>query len=163
MNTIYAAARLGLPLRLVKTVFELRAASAAGFAPALSHCASCGEELSALLLRKNEGDAFCLGCGVFGRRPGAGGGFGRETNLSGDRPFAEMPSGTVLFYVPPGALKALTHIISADLKKLFRFSASKSDMTALSELSESYLSAQLGCCPKTLSFYHKIAKNGAYI
>jgi DNA repair protein RecO (recombination protein O) len=142
MNAVYAVARLALPLALVKAVFEIRAAVLAGFAPATGFCALCGKEPSAALLEKRGGVVYCLACGL-------------------KEEAEKLPAGSALFYLPPGALKAFNHVMSADLKKIFGFSASKKDVFALAETAESYLSAQLGMSPKTLAFYHKIADNGA--
>lgn len=146
MNTVFSIARLNLPLNLVKAVFELRAAAIAGFAPAVDHCVSCGAELFSLLLHRREGVSYCLDCGALS-----------------ERHKQAPPSGAVLFYLSPGALKAFNHVISADLKKIYSFSASNNDICALAETAESYLSAQLGDYPRTLTFYHKIVNNGAYI
>ena len=44
LNALYALGRLGLPQKLVKAVFELRAMCLAGYEPLLDGCAVCGSE-----------------------------------------------------------------------------------------------------------------------
>ena len=139
MNTIHAIARLGIPQEVIKASFEVRIAAIAGYAPDLERCVSCGKgELTGAFLDVCSGEVFCAQCGGFPK------------------------AGITLYYLPNGALSAFRHLLSCDLKDIFRYRITKRDLFALSEAAERYIGAQVGSS-RLIRFYHNMARNGEYI
>ena len=130
LNCLYGLSKLGLTEAMVKTVFELRAASIAGYTPDLFGCHVCGcqtpdrFDLSA-------GHMECLGC--------------RDRGSAGIR----LP-------VSQGLLDAMRYICFCDPRKLFSFQVSDSTLMQLSSLTEAYLTTQLERGFSTLDFYKSL-------
>ncbi len=130
LNCLHALASLGNPEDQVKAVFELRSACLAGYTPDLSGCFRCGNT-EPDRFDISEGHLECSGC--------------RSADSSGIR----MP-------ISPGILDAMRYICYCDPKKLFAFTLPETSMEYLSQLSESYLSAQLERGFSTLDFYKSL-------
>lgn len=129
LNCLYALDKLGKPEMQIKSVFELRAASIAGFAPDLSGCHGCGIQ-EPKYLDTSGGTLLCEKCGA---------------NAVGIR----MP-------VPPGVLEAMRYIVYCDSKKLFSFEVSADSLEQLSGITEVYLTTQLERGFSTLDFYKSL-------
>ena len=129
LNSLHALCKLNKPQLLVKSVFELRMACLAGFAPELSGCALCGRNDVALFDVRN-GALLCADC----------------------RPEGE----SLRLPVSPGVLAALRHIVLCQPKQLFSFSLSDDSLAELSSVTEVYLSTQLEHSFSTLSFYKSL-------
>ena len=127
LNCLYALSKLHLPEDKVKTVFELRCACLAGYTPDLSGCVRCGNPKAAML-DISEGHLECIGC----------------RNLS---------SNGIRIPVNAAMLDAMRYICTCDPKRLFSFETSDETISLLSQLSESYLAAQLERGFSTLDFY----------
>lgn len=130
LNCLYALDKLDKPENLVKAVFELRAASIAGYTPDLFGCHSCGSQ-AADRFDLSEGHMECIQC--------------RNSGSTGIR----MP-------VSPGALEAMRYIIYCDPKKLFSFEIGADALTMLSGITEAYLTTQLERGFSTLDFYKSL-------
>ncbi len=130
LNCLYAMDKLHRPEKMVKSVFELRGASIAGYTPDLFGCHICGSP-DADRFDISEGRLECRGC-----RPAAAGGI-------------RMP-------VTPGVLEAMRYIISCDGKKLFSFGVRDDTLEQLSQVTESYLTTQLERSFSTLDFYKSL-------
>ena len=129
LNGLYALDKLDKPEPMVKAVFELRAASIAGFAPDLFGCHACGSQ-SPTLLDLSGGALLCEKCR------------GATTGI-------RLP-------VTPTILDALRYIIYCDPKKLFSFEASADLLEQLSGITEAYLTTQLERGFSTLDFYKSL-------
>ncbi len=130
LNCLYALDKLGKPETMVKSVFELRAASIAGYTPDLFGCHACGKQ-TADRFDLSEGRLECSGC--------------RDGSSAGIR----MP-------VSPGALEAMRYIVYCNDKKLFSFEAGAETMEQLSSVTEGYLTTQLERGFSTLDFYKSL-------
>ncbi len=130
LNCLYALDKLGKPETMVKSVFELRAASIAGYTPDLFGCHVCGKQ-TADRFDLSEGRLECSGC--------------RDVSSAGIR----MP-------VSPGALEAMRYIVYCNDKKLFSFEAGAETMEQLSSVTEGYLTTQLERGFSTLDFYKSL-------
>lgn len=130
LNAFYALAELDKPQMLVKAAFELRAACIAGYTPLLDCCAVCGAA---------EPDRFhvmggvlqCAGC------------------LLSEDSGVRLP-------VHAGTLAAMRYISNCDLKRLFSFQLGEQSLKELSDVSETYLLAQLERGFFTLDFYKSL-------
>ena len=133
-NCLYALSRLGKPQLLVKSVFELRLACLAGFAPELTGCCVCG---------KPDPDRFDLSQGL--------------VHCAACHPDQEdgirMPITTAV-------LCAMQYICWCDPKKLFSFKLDEASLQQLSSITEAYLMTQLEHSFSTLDFYKSLLPYG---
>ena len=130
LNCLYALSKLNVSEMLVKSVFELRGACLAGYAPDLYGCHRCGNPFPDRF-DLTEGRLECSGC--------------RDHTSMGIR----MP-------VTPGMLEAMHYITTCDPKKLFSFEIGQSNLESLSAVTESYLSTQLERGFSALDFYKSL-------
>ena len=114
----------------VKAVFELRAACLAGYLPDLGYCSNCGAE-DADRFDISAGQLLCSRC--------------RSTANTGIR----LP-------VSAGTLQAMRYITQCDPKRLFAFELGQENLIQLSQVTESYLCAQLERGFSTLDFYKSL-------
>lgn len=130
LNCFYMICERRRPLRQIKSIYELRAVSLAGYMPDLLACAGCGKyEGGDFYLDPAEGTLLCAGCAEKARH---------VPNLDG------------------GALCAVRHICLAEDKKLFGFVLAEDSLKELSRVSEQYLLAHLEYEPKSLSFLKSV-------
>jgi len=130
LNCLYALDKLGKPEMMVKSVFELRSASIAGYTPDLFGCHNCGNQ-KADRFDISEGHLECASC----RDPGSAG--------------IRMP-------VNESVLDAMRYIIYCDPKKLFAFDIGADSLEQLSTITEAYLTTQLERGFSTLDFYKSL-------
>ncbi len=130
LNCLYALDKLGKPENMVKSVFELRAASLAGFMPDLVGCHVCGSQTPDRF-DLAEGCLECSSC--------------RSGHSAGIR----MP-------VTASVLEAMRYIVYCSDKKLFSFEAGADTMEQLSSVTEGYLTTQLERGFSTLDFYKSL-------
>lgn len=130
LNCLYALSELDLPLDMVKAVFELRSACAAGYAPDLTGCHVCGSA-NPHCFDISAGRLECASC--------------RGASSDGLR----MP-------LAPGVLDAMRYIVFCGEKKLFSFRAGGDTLEQLAHITESYLSTQLERGFSALDFYKSL-------
>jgi len=121
---------IGRNRSLVKAAFELRLAALAGYAPDLSGCAACGAE-EPNRFDVSQGALRCEACG--------------KDEFAG----LCMP-------VSAGALQALRHIVSCDVKSAFAFTLGDASVKELADIGEAYLLTQLERGFYTLDFYKSL-------
>jgi DNA repair protein RecO (recombination protein O) len=129
LNSLHALAELDTPEPQVKAVFELRSACLAGYTPDLSCCHNCGKQ-DADLFDISEGVLECSGCRV--------------------------PSSGIRMPISAGVLDGMRYICLCDAKRLFSFHLPVETMLYLSQVTESYLAAQLERGFSALDFYKSL-------
>lgn len=129
LNCLHGLSKLNLPEKLVKAVYELRAACIAGYSPDLFGCRVCGSQEPAFF-DLSGGALLCNSC---------------RGNASGIR----MP-------VSPGMLDAMRYITYCDGQKLFSFRIGAENLEQLATLTEAYLTTQLEQGFSTLDFYKSL-------
>lgn len=129
LNALYALDKLTKPELLVKSVFELRSASIAGYAPDLFGCHVCGSQ-TPCYFDISGGSLLCQKC---------------RDSASGIR----LP-------VSVAVLEAMRYIVYAERKKLFSFEIGADSLSQLSGITESYLTTQLERGFSTLDFYKSL-------
>ena len=129
LNCLFALAKMKEPEWKVKAVFELRAASLAGYQPDLFGCHICGNQ-SPDKFDISEGMLECTAC------RGSGGGI-------------RMP-------VTPGVLEAMRYICLCEPKRLLAFQIGPENLALLANLTEAYLTTQLERGFSTLDFYKSL-------
>lgn len=126
LNSLYMIGQKKLPLRQLKTIYELRAMSMAGYQPDLLACADCGRyDGGEFYFDSVEGKLLCADCADKARH---------------------IPN------LDTGALYALRHICLAEDRKLFSFTLAPASLKNLSRVSEQYLLAHLEHGLKSLDF-----------
>ena len=130
LNCLYAITSTRLPHQQIKAVFELRCAALAGYTPDLSGCNHCGSE-NPHFLDISQGILECSAC--------------RDPASEGIR----IP-------VNENLLAAMRYICYCHPKKLFSFQAGEGTLELLSQLTESYLCAQLERGFSALDFYKSL-------
>lgn len=129
LNCLFALDKLEKPEEQVKAVFELRAASLAGYTPDLFGCHGCGSQTPSYF-DISGGTLLCSQCG-------------------GSAAGIRLP-------VEGAVLEAMRYIVYCDGKKLLSFGLAPDAMTQLSGITESYLTAQLERGFSTLDFYKSL-------
>jgi len=130
LNCMFALSKLKKSQRLVKGVFELRAACLAGYEPNLECCEVCGSP-EPDRFHVSGGVLQCAGCVVSG-----------EMEL-------RLP-------LHPGVLAAMRYIVSCSLKKLFSFEISQQGEKELEDIAQTYLLTQLERGFFALDFYKSL-------
>ena len=124
LNCLYMISEQKADLRLIKSVFELRAMSECGFLPQLVCCRECGAyDGDAFCFDALDGYLLCADCAMKANK---------KTNLDS------------------GALFALRHICLVDDKKIFAFKISVASLSKLAAIAEQYVMTHLD---KTLKSY----------
>ena len=126
LNCLYALDQLGKPELMVKAVFELRAASLAGYEPDLFGCNICGSQ-EPCYFDITGGVLLCEECG-------------------------ESAVG-IRLPVSVSVLEAMRYINYCSGKKLFSFEIGEESLVQMSGISEAYLTTQLERGFSTLDFY----------
>lgn len=130
LNCLYALSALHIPEDQVKSVFELRSACVAGYAPELTGCHVCGSSAP---------DRFDISAG--------------RLECSGCRSF---DSDGLRMPVTPGMLDAMRYIVFCGDRKLFSFQVGADTLEQLSYVTESYLTTQLERGFSALDFYKSL-------
>ena len=130
LNSLAALSRQNRPKRLVKSVFELKAACIAGYEPMLDGCAICGCEYPDRF-HVTGGVVQCAACLM----PGDNG--------------IRLP-------VSSGALAAMRYVVGSDMKRAFSFRLDAQSEKELSDITETYLVTQLERGFFTLDFYKSL-------
>ena len=126
LNSLYMIGTKRLPVRQLKTIYELRAMSMAGYQPDLLACAECGRyDGGDFYFDPVEGNLLCAECADRARH---------------------IPN------LDTAALYALRHICLAEDRKLFSFTLAPASLKNLSRASEQYLLAHLEHGLKSLDF-----------
>ncbi|MCK9479960.1 MAG: DNA repair protein RecO [Firmicutes bacterium] len=116
-------------LAQIKASFELRLISDAGFTPELSCCVKCGRTGHFNLFSANDGGVQCCDC---------------------------CGSGNAL---SAGTIRAISHIITCELKKVFAYEADENVLFELEHTAENYILCQIGRLPQSLKYYQKLKIN----
>lgn len=115
------------PAEQLKSIFELRILSMAGYMPNLEGCASCGRfESKEMYFDISTGELFCSECAHGGEK----------LNMS--------------------VVSAMRYIIYSEFNKLFSFALTDEAAARLNEVSENFLLYQTQRKYKTLDFYKSI-------
>ena len=130
LNALYALGRLGLPQKLVKAVFELRAMCLSGYEPDLRGCAVCGAP---------EPDRFNISQGVL--------------QCAACRTEEE---NDIRLPMSAGTRAALRYLDSAPPSRVFSFRLAEPSLSELGQITESYLCTRLERGFSTLDFYKSL-------
>lgn len=126
LNSFYLISENKKPLLQIKTVFELRAISGAGFLPDIIYCGGCGADaVQSYFFDLQQGTLLCADCAAKKQK---------EPNISGSQ------------------LAAMRHILYCEAEKLYGFTLPAEQLEGMSRLASDYISVQLDRGFKTLDF-----------
>lgn len=134
LNCLYALSDLNYPEAKVKAVFELRAACLTGYMPELRCCHICADP-SPQYMDITEGNLICQRC-------------------------RNMQSEGIRIPLSSSTLDAMRYICSCAPKRIFSFQLPDEDTNQMSEITESYFSAQLERGFSSLDFYKSLLHQG---
>ncbi len=127
LNSVNYICKGTKPDRQIKSIFEMRLLSMAGYMPDLQACASCGAfESTEMFFNTYTGQLYCSECGGSGSR------------------------------IDINIVTALRYIIYSDFEKLFAFSVTDKCLDGLCRISEKFLVNQTQRNYKTLDFYNSL-------
>lgn len=125
------------PLKLIKSVFELRVLCLIGLTPDISACESCGKTAGEYYLDPVGGTVKC-----------------RECLFESDSP--DTYGSHAYVFIPSYVLRAMCYIIGANKKRIFAFSAEDILLDTLEGVCEKYTLSQLGRGFESLNFYKSL-------
>jgi DNA repair protein RecO (recombination protein O) len=133
LNSLYALDTLQKPQDQVKSTFELKLMSLAGYEPMLEGCGVCGEEPTEPMLHLREGTLHCRKC--------------REKLGDG----VSMP-------LTQGAVAGMRHVVLGNPKRLFSFRLGELDQKRMNDTCEAFVLTQLERGFSTLDFYKMLTQ-----
>lgn len=148
LNSLYLLDKETKDQRIVKSVFELRAATLSGYCPEVSYCAFCKEPFADFTyLDVMGGRLICTDC--LARRG--------DKKIEISREFEYMPEASILCGLSPSALAALRFIVTAPDAKIFSFELKdEGELGELSRAAESYILNHLERGFESLEFYKSV-------
>ncbi len=148
LNSMYLIGKGEKDIRIIRSVFEMRAAVLSGYCPELSFCAYCREPYPEFTyLDVMGGKLICTDC--LAKRGQ------KVSKISKD--FEDIPEASVLCGMSPSALAALRFIASAPSNKVFSFELTDTvELDALSRTTEAYIINHLGRNFDSLDFYKSL-------
>ena len=130
LNSLHFISNSERSLKLVKSVFELKACEYIGLMPNITSCSVCGlYEADEFYFSPRNAELHCKDCRVSGDR---------KLNIK--------------------ALMAMRFILLNNIEKVFNFAIDDASMNLLSEAAEDYIKTQTSERFKTLDFYNSIIK-----
>ncbi len=148
LNSLYLLGRGKKDKRIIKAVFEMRAAAISGYCPELSYCAYCREPFADFTyLDVMGGKLICTDC--LSKKG--------EKKIEISKEFDYVPEASILCGLSPSALAALRYIVSAPDSKIFSFELKDDGETEeLSRACESYILNHLERSFDSLTFYKQV-------
>lgn len=148
LNSLYLLDKGNKDHRIVKSVFEFRAAVLSGYCPELSYCAYCKEQFADFTyLDVMGGRLICTDC--LSKKGN------KVENISNE--FEYTPETSVLCGLSPSALAALRYIASAQDSRVFSFDVKDDgELNELSKATETYILNHLERGFESLEFYKSV-------
>jgi DNA repair protein RecO (recombination protein O) len=149
LNSLYLVGRGEKDQRLVKSVFEMRAAAISGYCPNLDYCESCEEENAQLTyFDVTNGSLICSDC--LNKR-------GQIVKKNLSLTYDDIRERNVLVPLTPASRSAIRFAIGMPAEKIFSFNLSEADdLKTFSKACEEYLLYHLGHGFDSLDLYYTI-------
>ena len=141
LNSLFLLSAEKKDRRIIKSAFELKAASIEGFLPDISECMICSSDKGIAYFDAIEGCAICSECKSKMNKAAAG-----------EQQIVKNP----ILVLDPSIIDAMNYIISAPIEKVFSFSLPDDELDILSKVCETYLLHQLERGFTTLDFYNSL-------
>ena len=151
LNSLYAIASDLRPLRVVKSVFEMRASMLLGFAPNVERCAKCGgKNAPHYCFSLPDGEVVCSRC----REKALRDVMDQRTSVNEEE---ERRYASQIFMISEDVRLATSYLLHCPSDKIYAFTMSDEELERLAALSEDHLTYRLEKKPKSLSFYHEVS------
>ncbi len=144
LNSLYLLCSDKKDRRIVKSTFEMKAASIEGFSPDLTGCTYCGAITHHMYFEAIEGCVVCDAC---------------KGMLNRNEEVYEKMALSPLLVLDRSLIDAMSFIINAPIEKAFSFALPCSELDMLSSVCEAYLLHQLERGFKTLDFYNSLIRS----
>lgn len=151
LNSLYAIDRGNRSLRIIKGVFELRAAAMSGYAPNLMGCDICGEGYPENgYLDVMNGRIVCADCQTK---------LNRAVNpFVSDKSAEEEGGRNIITPISSSVLAAMRYALASSDEKIFSFTLkSEEEELSFARAAETYILNQLERSFDALDFYHSVA------
>ena len=152
LNSLHAISVNKKPISQIKSVFELRAASIAGFMPNLVACSGCGNSnLETYYFDITSGVFRCEECfradaQIF-----------EKLSSRQSEPDAIYPTGQVIALLSPSVFAAMRFAIYSQANRIFSFELKDEEtLRDFAKVSEKYLLCHMDRNYGTLDFYHAV-------
>ena len=151
LNSLHAIASDLRSLKIVKTVFEMRASMLLGFAPNIVRCAKCGQKnASQFYFSLPDGEIVCSRCREKALR--------EVLELRGSvNEEEERRLASQIYIVSADICLATAYLIRCPSDKIYAFTITDDELDKLAKLSEDHLTYRLEKKPKSLDFYHEVS------
>ena len=131
LNSLFFMVNKKIDMKILKSIFELRACSLCGYMPKLISCERCGSfENECMNFSLEKAKLFCKKC---------------------------VNANDFAFPISSSLLYLLRYIVYSEIEKLFNFSVSPDVANQLSTLTEKYVMTHVSDNFKSLLFYKKIS------
>ncbi len=151
LNSLYAIASDLRPLKVVKTVFEMRSSLLLGFAPNVERCAKCnGKSAPQFYFSLPDGEVVCSRCREKALREVMD--LRGSVNEEEERRFASQ-----IYIVSDDVRLATAYLLGCPADKMYAFTMTDDELDKLAKLSEDHLIYRLEKKPKSLDFYHEVS------
>ena len=151
LNSLYAIATDLRPLKMVKSVFEMRASMLLGFAPNVSTCSVCHKSKAPeFFFSLHDGETVCSNC----RNKALKEYLETRTSVNAEE---EIHFASQIFRISEDVRRAISYIIECPADKIYGFTMSDGEMNDLAKLCEEHLTYRLEKKPKTLDFYNEVS------
>ncbi len=148
LNSLYLIGRGDKDQRLIKAVFEMRAAALSGYCPELAFCAYCHEQYPDFCyLDIMGGKLICTDC--LSKKG--------DKKIEISKEFEYVPEASILCGLSPSALAALRYIVSAPRSREFSFKLNDDgEIDELARVAEEYILNHLERSFDSLTFYKQV-------
>ncbi len=143
LNSLYLLCSDKKDRRIVKSTFELKAASIEGFLPDMSGCDHCGQMTDTVYFEAVEGVIVCSDC---------------KDKLNRNEEVYENMARSPVLVLDRSLTDAMNYIIKAPIEKAFSFTLPDKELDVLSSVCETFLLHQVEHGFKTLDFYNSLQK-----
>ena len=149
LNSFHLIAKQKKPIMLIKSVFELRAASEAGFCPDLVACSGCGKHNIESYYFDAEGGTFqCEEC--FKRTSSEA----RAQIISADDGSAVYVGARPILIFSRSVYAAMRFVVFSKQERIFSFELKDGALDDFAAACEKYFIYQMGKSYRTLDFFH---------
>ncbi len=151
LNCFHVIAGQKKPLALVKGVFELRAATMAGFMPDLVACSGCGKsDLSVCYFDVTNGTLRCEECYH------AASALMEAMEKRRDEHEGIYPEGQSVSVVSGSVFAGMRYAVYSRPERMFSFELKDEALSDFSRIAEKYILCHLDHYYSTLEFYHSV-------
>lgn len=141
LNSLFLLASEKKDRRIIKSVFELKAASIEGFLPDITGCSCCSSLGDMMFFDAIEGYVVCEEC---------------KDKMNNNTETQEHMARSPILMLDRSLLDAMNYIVNSPIEKVFSFALPDLELNMLSKVCETYLLHQLERGFTTLDFYNSL-------